>query len=130
MNFNQSLQAIAASLALMTVVEPAVAQSKPDIAEAASRCSENCNDAGYAWAKANGASEAADCETSNEDFAAGCRNYVLETLPATPAEGEEGAATAEDVWADEAASPGGDTAQADEAIDNVEPDDGGDLPQG
>jgi hypothetical protein len=130
MNFNQSLQAIAASLALMTVVEPAAAQSKTDIATAASRCTANCNDAGYAWAKANGASEAADCETSNEDFGAGCRNYVLETMPAVPAEGEEGAATAEDVWADEAASSTGDTAQADEAIDSVEPDDGGDLPQG
>lgn len=133
MNFNQSLQAIAASLALLTVAEPALAQAKTDITTAASRCTENCNDAGYAWAKANGVTEAAQCETSNEDFGAGCRNYVLETMPAVPAEGAEGAATdAEDVWADEAASISGDTAQADEAVEAAteQADDGGDLPQG
>lgn len=117
MNFNQSLQAIAASLALLTLSDPAAAQAKSNIADdpRSSSCTENCADAGYAWAKANGASDAADCEAKNEEFAAGCRNYVLEMMPAAPAEGPEAAKAAD---ANDAAM---DDADSDAAADPADP---------
>lgn len=90
--------AVASSLALMLASQPVDAdqkiKTKSNIKNdrLASSCTENCMDAGYAWAKANDARDAEDCDASNEEFAAGCRNFVLEAMPAMPAEGAQGEA--------------------------------------
>ena len=121
MNFNQSLQAIAASLALLSLSDPAAAQARSNIADdpKSSNCTEGCLDAGYAWAKANHATDAADCEASNEEFAAGCRNYVLESLPAVPAEGPEDAqgSSTVDTWIDASSENADEAAEADDPAD-------------
>jgi hypothetical protein len=105
MHSRQLALAVASNLALMLAAAPALAGQEPTTeserksdhgashapathAPAPPTCSEHCLEDGYAWAKANDVSEAADCDPSPEDFGLGCRNYVLENMPALPAEGE------------------------------------------
>jgi hypothetical protein len=120
--------AVASSLALMLAAQPVDAdqkiKTKSNIKNdrLASSCTENCVDAGYAWAKANGASDAEDCDASNEEFAAGCRNFVLEGMPAMPAEGAPGAAApladgGEATDGDDVAGAADDAADENEAAD-------------
>lgn len=94
--------AVASSFVLMLAAAPVLAGQEPGTeaerkadavaitAPATRTCTEHCLEDGYAWAKAHDISEAADCDPSPEDFGLGCRNYVLDNMPAMPAEGELG----------------------------------------
>jgi hypothetical protein len=87
--------AVASSLALMLAAQPAGADDqttrKANIKtdNAANNCLENCVELGHAWAKAHGVTDAEDCDAGNDEVALGCRNFVLESMPAMPAEGAE-----------------------------------------
>lgn len=85
--------AVASSLALMLAAQPADAgqkvKTKSNIKNdrMANTCTKDCLDAGYAWARENGAASDADCDATVEDFARGCRDFVAHQLDAaTPAD--------------------------------------------